>query len=366
VKESPPSSKPARALKLGQQVGRYRIERMLGKGSMGEVYLGVDEQLGRKAAIKTLSEKLLGNETVRERFLREARALAKLTHPNLITVYESGIVDGADRPYFAMELLEGGDTHKLLDERGPLSSDTVSVIGAQAAAGLAEAARAGIIHRDVKPSNLGISARGTLKVTDFSLAKSVAAEKSLTGRGMVVGTADYIAPEQARGEKVDERADVYSLGCTLFHLLTGKPPFRAEEGTEVQKYVEVMRAHLSAPIPDPHRYADNVDPELARIIAKMMDKDREKRPSFDEVAPPLAQVAVRLGGHLPRATRSMPSADNDTVQGLARKAEHTHPPVRIDKLAGRTVDNQRLAMLLGIGIIAGAVLALVAVRILTH
>ena len=127
---------------------------------MGEVFLGVDDSLGRRAAMKLLGVKHLANETVRERFLREARALARLCHPNLITVYESGHVGETNRPYFAMELLEGGDTEKLLLERGPLPSGVVALIGAQAAAGLGEAARAQIIHRDVKPANLGIRPTG--------------------------------------------------------------------------------------------------------------------------------------------------------------------------------------------------------------
>ncbi len=352
----PPDS-PGR-VEAGMQLGRYRIAKRLGKGSMGEVYLAIDDQLGRRAAIKVLGGKHLSNDTVRERFVREARALAQLTHPNLITIFESGFVGESNRPYFAMELLEGGDTQVLLDERGPLSNGIVAVVGAQASAGLAEAARANIIHRDVKPANLGISARGTLKVTDFSLAKSAAADKSLTGKGMVVGTADYIAPEQARGDKVDERADVYALGCTLFHLLTGKPPFRAEKGSEMQKYVEVMRAHLSSPIPDPRRFVDDVDDELATLIARMMDKDRASRPAFAEIAPLLAQVATRLGGELPRTTRGLPVAPTPApVKLTTRQVERTHtaalPP---DSLLG----GSRRYLFVGMGLVLGAVFAAVA------
>jgi serine/threonine-protein kinase len=284
-------------------VGRYRVLRSIGVGAMGEVFLAVDDSLGRRAALKLLGVKHLGNETVRERFLREARALARLSHPNLITVYESGQVGDNKRPYFAMELLEGGDTEKLLLERGPLPSGVVALIGAEAAAGLGEAARAQIIHRDVKPANLGVSAHGVLKVTDFSLAKSHAIDRNLTAKGFVVGTADYIAPEQARGEALDERADVYALGCTLFHLLTGRPPYRAT-GTEVQRYVEVMQAHVSAPIPDPRQAgAANVDDEIAELVMASMDKDRERRPTFEELAPKLLRVHKRLGGSLPRLTR---------------------------------------------------------------
>jgi serine/threonine protein kinase len=297
---------PAPLVETGTIVGRYRVLRRIGVGAMGEVYLAVDEQLGRRAAIKVLGSRHFNNAVIKERFLREARALAQLSHVNLITVYEAGHVGEVQRPYFAMELLEGGDTQKLLDERGPLPAGVVASIGAQAAAGLAHAAKARIIHRDVKPANLGISAHGILKVTDFGLAKNPTnAEKSLTGEGFVVGTADYIAPEQARGEELDERADVYALGGTLFHLATGRPPFRSEGATQVQRYADVMRAHLVQPVPDPRRLVRSFDPEAAQLIMRLMDKDREVRPTFDELAPLLARHAGRLGGQLPRVTRQL-------------------------------------------------------------
>jgi serine/threonine protein kinase len=287
----------------GQVVGRYRVLKRIGVGAMGEVFLATDEQLGRRAAIKVLGQRHHGNSVIKERFVREARALAQLSHVNLITVFEAGHVGEGQRPYFAMELLEGGDTEKLLDERGPLPSGVVARVGAQAAGGLGHAARAGFVHRDVKPANLGISAHGVLKVTDFGLAKSFAAGKSLTGEGFVVGTADYIAPEQARGEELDERADVYALGCTLFHLVTGRPPFRSEGQTQVQRYADVMRAHLSLPVPDPRRLAPDIDGALAGLLMRLMEKDREQRPIFDDLAPELTRLASRLRGDLPRVAR---------------------------------------------------------------
>jgi serine/threonine-protein kinase len=193
----------------------------------------------------------------------------------------------------------------------------VALIGAEASTGLGEAARAGIIHRDVKPANLGISRHGVLKVTDFGLAKSYQADKSLTARGMVVGTADYIAPEQARGEELDERADVYALGCTLYHLLTGHPPYRAKPGPSVKEYLEVMRMHLSAPVPDPRDEFPATDAELGEAIQAMMIKDWTRRPTFIEVSHQLARIADRLGGQLPRVTRQLFLVNAEGTPGVS-------------------------------------------------
>jgi eukaryotic-like serine/threonine-protein kinase len=308
---------PLPFLLTGTRVGRYRVERRLGIGAMSEVYLAVDDSLGRRAAIKVLGSNQVHNATITERFLREARALARLSHPNLIPVFEAGQTGDPLRPYYAMELLEGGDTQKLLEERGPLPSPVVALIGVEASTGLGEAARAGIIHRDVKPANLGISRHGVLKVTDFGLAKSYQADKSLTARGMVVGTADYIAPEQARGEELDERADVYALGCTLYHLLTGHPPYRAKPGPSVKEYLEVMRMHLSAPVPDPRDEFPATDAELGEAIRAMMIKDRTRRPTFIEVAHQLARIADRLGGQLPRVTRQLFLVNAEGTPGVS-------------------------------------------------
>jgi eukaryotic-like serine/threonine-protein kinase len=321
---------PLPFLAPGSRVGRYRVEQKLGNGAMSEVYLGTDDSLNRRAAIKVLGTNQVNNATITERFLREARALARLSHPNLIPIFEAGQTGDPPRPYYAMELLEGGDTQKLLEERGPLSSSVVALIGAEAANGLGEAARAGIIHRDVKPANLGISRHGVLKVTDFGLAKSYAADKSLTARGMVVGTADYIAPEQARGEELDERADVYALGCTLVHLLTGHPPFRAKQGPSVKEYLEVMRMHLAAPIPDARVDAPETDPELADAIGAMMTKERNHRPTFAEIARVLRRIADRLGGELPRVTRQLFLVTADSVTGLSSNGSVDRVPRTYD------------------------------------
>jgi len=332
----------------GSRVGRYRIERRLGIGAMSEVYLGTDDSLGRRAAIKVLGSNQVNNPTITERFLREARALARMSHPNLIPVFEAGQTGEPLRPYYAMELLEGGDTQKLLEERGPLPSAVVALIGAEASTGLGEAARAGIIHRDVKPANLGISRHGVLKVTDFGLAKSYAADKSLTARGMVVGTADYIAPEQAKGEELDERADVYALGCTLFHLLTGHPPYRAAPGSTVKEYLEVMRMHLTAPVPNVKDEVADADSELAEAILTMMTKDRSRRPTFIEVARQLARIGDRLGGELPRVTRQLFLVTAESMTGTSSGGAS----------ADRAVKTRSWARILAFGVILAAAIGL--------
>jgi serine/threonine protein kinase len=291
------------AVGIGDTVGRYRILDCIGVGAMGEVFLALDDALCRQAAVKLLAASQLGSATVRRRFLSEAQALARLSHPNLITIYEAGTHGAGKRPYFAMELLAGGDTAQLLEKEGPLPSGVVAAIAVQAAAGLGEAAQAGIIHRDVKPSNLGINVQGVLKVTDFGVAKSTAAGPNLTSKGVTMGTVNYMAPEQARGEPLDERADVYGLGCSLYDLLTGAPPFAREGGPAPEAAIDIISAHLHGPVPDPRAARSGVDDELAALVVACLAKDREQRPTFARLLPALAALDRRLGGALPRLGR---------------------------------------------------------------
>jgi serine/threonine-protein kinase len=288
-------------------LGGYRVEGTIGSGSMGEVFGGIDIGLNRRVAIKLLSEKHRDNPELRQRFVREGRAVAAISHPNVVQVFATGSFD--DRPYIAMELLEGADLGSIVERQGPLDGLTAAHAALDAAHGLAAAAHAGLIHRDVKPSNLVQLADGRVKVTDFGLAKPVdpGGEPALTAMGVVVGTPDYIAPEQARGEAISERVDIYALGGTLYFLLTGIPPFRTGKPAE-DKYLKVVARHLRNPPPDARQANPGCDPELAELARAMMAKKPAERPNYDELVAQLSQIVGRLD---PTAVPMLVAASRD-------------------------------------------------------
>ena len=277
----------------GTLLGAYRVEGTIGSGSMGEVFRGIDTGLNRRVAIKLLSEKHRDSPELRQRFVREGRAVAAISHPNVVQVFATGSFD--DRPYIAMELLDGADLGTIIEHQGPLDALSAAHAALDAAQGLAAASRAGLIHRDVKPSNLVRLADGRVKVTDFGLAKPVdpGSEPALTAMGVVVGTPDYIAPEQARGEAIDERVDIYALGGTLYFLLTGVPPFRTGKPAE-DKYLKVVARHLRNPPPDARQANPSCNRELAELARTMMAKKPAERPGYDELIAQLSQIVGRL------------------------------------------------------------------------
>lgn len=282
-------------LATGTQVDRYRIEDVLGAGSMGDVFRGLDVDLNRPVALKILSERHRDNKELRARFVREARAVAAISHPNVVQVFTTGTHD--DRPYIAMELLRGTDLGTAVKGHGRWPSLQVARAVLDAARGLDAAAKAGLIHRDVKPSNLVLVDTGVVKVTDFGLAKPVdpASEPALTAMGVVVGTPDYIAPEQARGDHIDQRVDIYALGGTTYFLLTGKPPFRTGNRAE-DKYLKVVARHLRNPAPDARAFDPEIDRELAALARKMMEKRAADRPDYDQLIESLSAIVDRLQG----------------------------------------------------------------------
>jgi len=287
----------------GAQIDRYRLESTIGAGSMGDVFLATDVDLNRKVALKILSERHHDNEELRARFVREARAVAAIAHPNVVQVFTTGTFDM--RPYFAMEFLDGVDLGSDVLEHGTWRSLPAIRAILDAARGLDAAAKAGLIHRDVKPSNLVLLKGGEVKVTDFGLAKPLdpGDEPALTALGVVVGTPDYIAPEQARGDPIDERVDIYALGGTLFYLLVGRPPFRTGRKAD-DKYLKVVARHLREPAPDPRAFNRLVDVEVAALTQQMMAKKPVDRPDYAELLERLVGIAERLesgtdGGPIP-------------------------------------------------------------------
>jgi len=201
--------------------GRYRVERTLGRGGMAVVYLAHDKELHRLVAVKVLAEHLAGDDNFRARFLQESRLAGRLSHPNVVQVYDAGETDGS--PYIVMEYVSG-DT---LAQRGKLAHAQMVSLALQACAGLQHAHDAGLVHRDVKPANLLLREDDVLKVADFGIARAAELTR-LTQHGTVLGTAAYLSPEQAAGEEVTAATDIYSLGAVVYELLTGRPPYEFE------------------------------------------------------------------------------------------------------------------------------------------
>jgi len=273
----------ASALPAGQQLGHFRIEKPLGAGGMGEVYLATDLALDRPVAIKVLPIAVARDATSRDRMVREARAQARITHPNVAHIYFIG--EEAGRLYFAMELV-AGETLAARVAAGPLPVDDALAMIRSAALGLREAQRNGITHRDVKPSNLMLDGHGMVKVLDFGLAAGHLAIGGAVGDGPVAqttmaGTPLYMAPEQARGEPVDFRADIYALGATLFHLVAGRPPFQADDlGTLLSQHASANRPM----VPRRSGVARTTSVAIDALIARMMaPAPADRFASYDEL-----------------------------------------------------------------------------------
>ena len=258
---------------------RYRIERPLGTGGMASVVLARDEELGRPVAIKLLADNLAGDPDFRARFVREARVAARLSHPNVVAVFDTGEEEG--RPFIVMEYVEGETLAELLRRERRLSPALAVDLGRQAAAALAHAHAAEVVHRDVKPQNLLVRGDGVLKIADFGIARAAEATR-LTQAGTVLGTAAYLAPEQAAGEEATAAADVYSLGAVLYELLTGSAPYPADSLTELAR--KQSSGHV-VPVRD---LAADVPPQLEETVMRCLARFAERRPSAGDLAADLA------------------------------------------------------------------------------
>jgi eukaryotic-like serine/threonine-protein kinase len=286
--------------------GRYVLEAPIGRGGMGEVWRGTDTVLGRQVAVKTIDLRNLRDESGAARFEREARATAGLSHPNVVTVHDSG-VEG-DTAYIVMELLPGPSLADLLAE-GPLPVDEVVEVGRQVASALDAAHARGLVHRDIKPGNIAYAADGRVRVLDFGITQltDTTDAQALTATHTVMGTAEYLAPEQAMGGRVDGRADLYALGCVLYALLAGRPPFKAATP------VATMMMHANDPVPDVRTLRPETPDWLADLVHGLLAKSPDDRPAgAATVASALAARESVSGG----ATTVLPVAVAATTQRL--------------------------------------------------
>jgi serine/threonine protein kinase len=273
-------------------LGRYKILEQIGSGGMGCVYLCEHTHMKRKAAVKVLPASLAENSSFRERFYREARAVAALNHPNIVRAFD--IDTDRNLHFLAMEYVEGSSLYSLVTKKGPLDVKTAVSYMRQAAAGLQHAFESGLVHRDIKPGNLLVDLFGNIKVLDMGLARFVADDKddlSLRHDEAILGTADYLAPEQAINSRLaDTRSDIYGLGCTLYFCLAGKPPFA--DGTTARKLV----LHQTAEPKPLSEFRSDVPEEVVAVLRKCMAKkpeDRYQTPAELERA--IAELSIHSG-----------------------------------------------------------------------
>jgi serine/threonine protein kinase len=267
---------------IGTAIGGYRIESLLGEGGMGKVYRasGPDSV---HVALKLVKPDYARDETFRKRFTREARIAQTVKHPNVVPVLATGEDQGI--PYMAQRFIEGESLDDRIKRDGPLEVSDAVHICTDVAAGLEALWAAGMVHRDVKPANILISQSGQGYITDFGLAKDTQGSL-LTLPGQALGSMDYMAPEQIRGEPVDASSDIYSLGCVMYESLCGRPPFADAQG------MRILWAHLQDEPPDPRRTRNDLSPELAQALLRALEKDPANRPSTaGEYARTLSEAA---------------------------------------------------------------------------
>jgi eukaryotic-like serine/threonine-protein kinase len=347
----------ARADALVTLDGRYHITGRIAVGGMGEVYLAHDAVLAREVAIKVLHRSLSGDQGFVDRFRREARAAATLNHPNIVTVYDWGAVDGIY--YMVMEYVHGRSVREILNARGALAPAQAAAVLDQTLAALEHAHAKGIVHRDLKPENILITTDGVVKLTDLGLARAFADAKS-TRAGAVTGTVQYLSPEQIRGEPADPRSDLYALGIVGYELLTDRLPFTGETP------MAIAYKHLSDRVPAPSAAGADVPTDLDGFIASATDPDREMRPEsaaamrrdLMTIAPQLerARTLASLVADVPRIVHEGGASGEDTAAmpgvpaGAAITQTIPQPGAHKRRRRGRRV----LVVLLAIAVIAAA------------
>ncbi|HEV2760576.1 MAG TPA: serine/threonine-protein kinase [Acidimicrobiales bacterium] len=299
--------------------GRYELLEVVGRGGMGEVWAGRDLRLGRSVAVKLLSPTMASEAGVRERFDEEARSAARLSHPNVVLVFDSGEHEGT--PYLVMELLPG---RTLADEvaRGPLEPERARRIGLEVLGALGASHGAGILHRDIKPGNVLLAADDTAKLGDFGIAKS-AEGLNLTSTGMIVGTAAYLAPERVAGQPATPESDLYAVGVVLYEALSGRKPFQADTPIGLMRAVE---AHQAVPLAEA---CPGLDSSLAATVERAMAKDPARRfSSAAAMAAALRGAGIAAAPGTPTVPTAVPSSTRVLAAPTARQpAEPGRPPL---------------------------------------
>ncbi len=317
---------------------RYRLESKLGSGGMSTVYLALDETLERRVAIKVMHREMTDQPDQIERFRRESRAVAQLSHPNVVAVIDAGD-DAGHHPYIVFEYVEGETLKERIDRFGRLPLDEAAAYTIEIGRGLQAAHLAEMVHRDVKPQNVLIDAEGRAKVTDFGIALSQESD-GLTKTGRVLGTTDYVSPEQAMGREVDARSDIYSLGILLYEMLIGDVPFKAET------LVGVAMKHVNEPMPDVQQRRPGASAALAAVVERATQKEPKKR--YPDMGSMLADLEGALEVEIARSGGG--TGDTTTVLDSV--------PSRERLLSSRTVSIAGILLVL-----AGVLVALALVEL---
>lgn len=305
-------------------IGKYEIVTELGRGGMGVVYKAWEESLRRHVAIKMLGDRLTQDEAVVTRFMREARSVADLNHPNVIQVFAVDTHEG--KPYFAMEYIEGQSLSSLIEEQGKLSPRRAVKILSEVASGLSAAHNKGVVHRDIKPDNIMLTEHGGVKVLDFGIAQLEDQNSKLTGTGMAIGTPNYVSPEVCLAQDVDNRSDLFSLGVVFYEMLTGDKPFEADSP------LQMMTNVVHSEVPDITKLNSEVEPRLRAILDHLLAKNPEER--YQNAKQLLEDIKSYSAKALPAHAVGRAGAGNSPQAGGAGKAKWALAAVLVAGIAG--------------------------------